>query len=132
MAPKPHARELLEMYRSLQLAEKEVLQAVRDSEWEGREIGRTRANQEQTIALEAPYHDICRIQVSRHTSCSRNSTTKSNHQQPRRGSITKTSKVAHLQHIHRRTYSAHLHMPGMMFFLFMLFSGMMCYTHSVM
>eukprot|EP00775_Hariotina_reticulata_P013287 gene13287-13418_t len=63
LAPKPLVRELLETYRSLQLAEKEVLQAVRDSEWEGREICRTRSNQEQTIVLEAPYHDICRIQA---------------------------------------------------------------------
>jgi hypothetical protein len=64
LAPRPSARELLETYKALQAAEKEVLQHVRDSEWEGREIGRTRNNQEQSITLEAPYYDICRIQVS--------------------------------------------------------------------
>jgi hypothetical protein len=63
LAPRPSARELLETYKALQAAEKEVVQHVRDSEWEGREIGRTRNNQEQSITLEAPYHDICRIQV---------------------------------------------------------------------
>eukprot|EP00879_Flechtneria_rotunda_P024804 GHRR01026321.1.p1 GENE.GHRR01026321.1~~GHRR01026321.1.p1 ORF type:complete len:382 (+),score=116.83 GHRR01026321.1:1409-2554(+) len=63
LSPKPNVRELLETYRTLQAAEKDVLQAVRDSEWEGREIGRTRNTQEQTITLEAPYYDICRIQV---------------------------------------------------------------------
>eukprot|EP00878_Enallax_costatus_P036529 GHUV01041026.1.p1 GENE.GHUV01041026.1~~GHUV01041026.1.p1 ORF type:complete len:144 (-),score=27.03 GHUV01041026.1:635-1066(-) len=63
LAPKPQARQLLEIYKSLQAAEKEVLQHVRDSEWEGREIGRMRINQEQTITLEAPYYDITRIQV---------------------------------------------------------------------
>lgn len=40
-----------------------LLQAVRDSEWEGREVARTRNNQEQAISLETPYYDICRIQV---------------------------------------------------------------------
>lgn len=39
------------------------MQAVRDSEWEGREIARTRNSQEQVISLETPYYDICRIQV---------------------------------------------------------------------
>lgn len=39
------------------------VQAVRDSEWEGREIARTRNSQEQTISLETPYYDICRIKV---------------------------------------------------------------------
>lgn len=63
LAPRPSARQLLEAYKALQAAEKEVLQHVRDSEWEGREIGRTRSNQEQSIALEAPYYDICRIQA---------------------------------------------------------------------
>jgi hypothetical protein len=63
LAPRPAARELLETYKALQAAEKEVLQHVRDSEWEGREIGRARNNQEQSITLEAPYYDICRIQV---------------------------------------------------------------------
>lgn len=67
LAPKPQARELLETYKSLQTAEKEVLQHVRDSEWEGREIGRMRSNQEQSITLEAPYYDITRIQVLRYT-----------------------------------------------------------------
>jgi hypothetical protein len=38
-------------------------QAVRDSEWEGREIGRARNSQEQAIALDTPYYDICRVQV---------------------------------------------------------------------
>jgi len=53
--PRAQARELLEVYRGLQQAEKEVLQAVRDSEWEGREISRTRNTQEQSIARrEAP------------------------------------------------------------------------------
>lgn len=39
-------------------------QAVRDSEWEGREIARTRNSQEQIISLDTPYFDICRIQVA--------------------------------------------------------------------
>lgn len=63
LAPKPQAQALLEIYKSLQAAEKEVLQHIRDSEWEGREIGRMRNNQEQSIALETPYYDICRVQV---------------------------------------------------------------------
>lgn len=54
----------METYKALQVAEKEALQHVRDSEWEGREIARTRTTQEQNITLEAPYYDICRIQVS--------------------------------------------------------------------
>lgn len=39
------------------------MQAVRDSEWEGREIARMRNSQEQVISLETPYYDICRVQV---------------------------------------------------------------------
>lgn len=38
-------------------------QAVRDSEWESREIARVRASQEQGIALEVPYYDVCRVKV---------------------------------------------------------------------
>jgi hypothetical protein len=37
---------------------------VHDSEWEGREIARTRNNQEQGISLTTSYYDICRVQVS--------------------------------------------------------------------
>ena len=64
LGPKPRANDLLETYKALQAAEKEVTQAIRDSEWEGRQISRTRNNQEQSISLETPYYDIVRIQVS--------------------------------------------------------------------
>lgn len=63
LANKPCARDLLEQYRALQQAEKDCIQAVRDSEWEIKEIVRTRSNQEQNITLETPYYDIVRIQV---------------------------------------------------------------------
>lgn len=41
-----------------------LLQAVRDSEWEGRETARMRNGQEQVISLVTPYYDTCRVQVS--------------------------------------------------------------------
>jgi hypothetical protein len=41
-----------------------LLQAVRDSEWEGREIARMRNGQEQVISLVTPYYDTCSVQVS--------------------------------------------------------------------
>lgn len=46
------------------MAERDACQAVRDSEWESREISRVRAGLEQSIALEVPYWDVARGQVS--------------------------------------------------------------------
>lgn len=66
LAPKPRALDLLQLFRVLQSAERDAGQAVRDSEWESREIARVRAGQEQSIALEVPYYDVARVKV-RHT-----------------------------------------------------------------
>ena len=63
LAPQPHALDLLEVYRRLQVSEKAVLTAVRDSEWESRQIARSRAQQEQAIVLEARYYDVVRLKV---------------------------------------------------------------------
>jgi hypothetical protein len=41
-----------------------TLQAIRDSEWEVKEIVKIRTNQEQVIGLETPYYDFVRIKVA--------------------------------------------------------------------
>lgn len=51
--------------RPAQAAERDACQAVRDSEWEGREIARARAGLDQNIALEVPYWDVARGKVRR-------------------------------------------------------------------
>jgi hypothetical protein len=63
LAPQPEPGALLEEYQSLLVAEKDCMQAVRDSEWEMNEIARTRTFQEQNITLETPYYDVVRIKV---------------------------------------------------------------------
>ena len=63
LAPKPRALDLLQLFRRLQAAERDASQAVRDSEWESREIARVRASQEQSISLEVPYYDVARGKV---------------------------------------------------------------------
>jgi hypothetical protein len=63
LAPKPRALDLLQLSRALQQSERDVAQAVRDSEWESREVARVRAGQEQGIALEVPYWDVARGKV---------------------------------------------------------------------
>ena len=63
LKPQPSGAALLKTYRELQVAERVALQAVRDAEWEARELIRSRAAQEQGGGLEAPYYDITRIQV---------------------------------------------------------------------
>jgi len=63
LAPQPEPGVLLEEYQALLLAEKDCVQAIRDSEWEFNEIFRTRTNQEQNITLETPYYDVVRIKA---------------------------------------------------------------------
>jgi hypothetical protein len=46
----------------------QIMQAIRDSEWEFNEIFRTRTNQEQNITLETPYYDVVRIKVGNESS----------------------------------------------------------------
>lgn len=65
LAPKPRPLDLLQLYRTLQAAERDASQAVRDSEWESREVARVRGAQEQGIALEVPYYDVARGKVRR-------------------------------------------------------------------
>lgn len=63
LAPRPRALDLLQLYRSLQSAERDAAQAARDSEWEGREIARGRAAGDQGVALDVPYWDVGRGKV---------------------------------------------------------------------
>lgn len=55
--------QLVEELHQLLRAEKASINSVRESEWEVREILKTRIAQEQAITLKTPYFDIVRIKA---------------------------------------------------------------------